>query len=169
MSDETVQVELSNDYTAVIDSADWPIVKGYHWHGLLGKSGIVYAAASPHKRVTVYMHRLLLDAPAGARVSHHDHDGLNNRRSNISIRTCSEILRHNRGNGRNSSGYRGVTYNRQIKRWVAQIGMDGVNTYIGTRDTAEDAARLYDETVRERFGEFASTNFPQALQPQMSN
>lgn len=48
----------------------------------------------------------------------------------------------------NSTGVTGVVYHRRDKRWVAQIGVDGVNKYLGAFKTREEAieARKASET-----------------------
>lgn len=61
----------------------------------------------------------------------------------------------------NTSGYRGVTTSADDKKYVARIKVNRKQIYIGTFDTAEDAARAYDKATIEYNGtEFSRTNFP---------
>ena len=86
-----------------------------------------------------------------------DHNGLNNQRSNL--RPCSQG--QNNGNSRQRvgrSGFRGVYLKKETLRWAACISP---HRHLGTYSTPEEAARAYDEAAIERFGEFATLNFPQ--------
>jgi len=51
--------------------------------------------------------------------------------------------------------YKGVT--RSKRGWQAQIRVDGKVVYLGVRETAEEAAKLYDQAV-ERYGLGRRTN-----------
>lgn len=55
----------------------------------------------------------------------------------------------------NKVGYRGVHFNKEKKRFCAQVTKDGKTTSLGYFDTAEEAAKAV-ALVRDRlFGEFA--------------
>jgi hypothetical protein len=60
-----------------------------------------------------------------------------------------------------TSGFKGVTWFKRDSKWMAQIGINGKNRYLGYYETAEQAARAYDIAARELHGEFATLNFPQ--------
>jgi AP2 domain len=86
--------------------------------------------------------------------------GLRNR--SYRLERCSRS--QNIGNSRQQpgpSGFRGVI---QIgNRWRARIGDE--RCYLGTFATIEEAARAYDAAAIERFGEFATLNFPPPARP----
>ena len=62
---------------------------------------------------------------------------------------------------RSSSPYKGV--GPSGLKWQAHICLEGERKYLGTFETAEDAARAYDSEAVRLFKEFAFLNFPQAL------
>lgn len=49
----------------------------------------------------------------------------------------------------NTSGYRGVTFSKKNKTWIAQIKVDGINKYIGSAKSAKEAAKLRDLYIIE--------------------
>lgn len=72
------------------------------------------------------------------------------------LRACTSS--QNKGNitklRNNSSGFRGVSFNNRTKRFHAQIKVFGKQTYLGSFETAEEAAKMYDGAARLYFGEF---------------
>lgn len=54
----------------------------------------------------------------------------------------------------NTSGYRGVSFNSQWKRWVAQIMVGGEKRFLGYFGSAEKANEAYVLAAKEAFGEY---------------
>lgn len=91
--------------------------------------------------------------PAG-KVDHKDGNGLNNRWSNLRQATNSQ----NAGNAKlystNTSGFKGVTWNKASRRWQAGIKKNGQNVYLGLFDCPKAAHEAYLAAAREHFGDF---------------
>jgi DNA-directed RNA polymerase subunit RPC12/RpoP len=49
----------------------------------------------------------------------------------------------------NTSGYRGVSFNKTKEKWQASIGLNNKQIYLGTFNTAEEAAEAYINYVKE--------------------
>lgn len=60
----------------------------------------------------------------------------------------------------NKSGFRGVHFSQALKKWYAQIKVDGKGIHLGRFDTPEEAAKLYDAAALHYFGKDAYFNFP---------
>jgi hypothetical protein len=60
----------------------------------------------------------------------------------------------------NSSGYKGVCWHKSVKKWIAQINVNGCKYHLGCYLNPKDAALAYDKIAREWFCEFARLNFP---------
>lgn len=110
---------------------------------------------------TVVMHRLVMDAPANAVVDHINGDKLDNRRCNLRLATTAENIRNSARSVRNTSGFKGVSFDRSRGKWFASICANRKLKNLGRYATAEEAARVYDRAARELHGEFAKVNFPE--------
>lgn len=89
-------------------------------------------------------------------LDHVNRNPLDNRRCNLRWATQSEQS-VNRARRANATGYIGVT--KKGNRFVAYIESKP-KFYLGSFDTAIEAARAFDAAARERYGEFAQLNFP---------
>ena len=59
----------------------------------------------------------------------------------------------------NTSGYKGVTWRKNIKKWNAQIIKNKKKFHLGYYSCPIEAAKTYDKKAIELHGEFAKVNF----------
>jgi hypothetical protein len=104
------------------------------------------------------MHREIMGAAEGQVVDHINHDGLDNRRCNLRVCSHAENVRNQRGQRGRSSGYKGVSRDRRLGKWRAQIWHNGKHTYLGLFESEAAAARAYNAKARDLFGAFAYLN-----------
>jgi hypothetical protein len=72
------------------------------------------------------------------------------------------VLPSRRRNTRNTSGFKGVSWNSQNKKWKASITISNLRVFLGLFSDAKEAGRAYDKHARERLGKLARLNFPEA-------
>lgn len=146
-----MDIQLTHGFVTVVDDADFEWLSQMKWR-VRAKRYTHYAV-----RDGAWMHRLILNAPAGVDVDHRDGNGLNNRRSNLRLATPVEQRRNTKRRSDNTSGFKGVI--KQGDAWRARINIgNGRCLHLGYFSTAEEAGRAYDAAAREHFGEFARTN-----------
>ncbi len=152
------KIELSQGKAALVDDADYKWLMQWKWH----VTAAGYASRGKHlgyvngkrKKITVYMHREIVNPPEGFHTDHRDGDRLNNCRKNLRICTITQNNRNIKIRQGCSSQYKGVTWNKQCKRWVAQINKD----YLGVFKSEIEAARAYNKEALAYHGEFARIN-----------
>jgi hypothetical protein len=78
-------------------------------------------------------------------------------------RNLRKALGKNQRNARvrydNTSGFKGVNWNKRTGMWKAQIRVGSIKKHLGCFSSAVKAAKAYDTASRKYFGEFALTNF----------
>ncbi|MEA1855604.1 hypothetical protein MKX67_18415 [Cytobacillus sp. FSL W7-1323] len=92
------------------------------------------------KPALIGMHRYIMDAPTDRFVDHVDRNTLNNKRNNLRIVTLSENNQNTRVQKNNTSGARGVTWDKDKKKWRATVKYRGKVYYFGYHRTVEDAS-----------------------------
>lgn len=101
----------------------------------------------------------------GLQVGHRNDDPMDCRRENLVVLTAAERSYRNRKiksiNGKPvTSKFKGVSWSKGGKKWVAMIHGGGKARYLGLYVKEEEAAIVYDRAARELFGEHARLNFP---------
>ncbi|MDQ3557472.1 MAG: AP2/ERF family transcription factor [Gemmatimonadota bacterium] len=102
------------------------------------------------------LHREILEVRDHRIVIHIDGDQRNCRRSNLLIQDRGIFGRARPSRG--ASKYKGVSPYRG--KWQATIRVEGKLRWLGSFETAEAAARAYDDAVLEHRGRSGVLNFP---------
>jgi hypothetical protein len=91
------------------------------------------------------------DIPKGFEVDHVDGNKTNNKIENLRLATRSQNMLNKKLKSTNTSGYRGVTFNKAAKKWQARIFVDKLPILLGHFTEITEAAKAYDEAVK-KFG-----------------
>ena len=153
-------VPLTKGCESIIDAADVGLVSRWNWNVMLCSSGIRYARRN--RRVgdgpgcsVLLMHRVITCVPDNLVVDHVNSDGLDNRRRNLRVATQADNMKNTRLRKGNTSGFKGVFWDKFTGRWMAAIGHNGKFHNLGRFDTREEAASAYAAAAIEKFGEYA--------------
>jgi HNH endonuclease len=163
--DDTITISLTQGQETVIDAIDADLAL-FQWQAAFDKRRNKFTATrstsrTNGKRTTERLHRIILSRMLGRQllrtedVDHEDLDPLNNRRGNLRIATRSQNCANKGKHQDNSSGCKGVYWNKQKRKWVAQIGVNNRKEYLGQFDALEEAALAYAEASKKFFDKFS--------------
>jgi len=108
---------LSQNKFAIVDADDyerlnkykWCVSKTRHTNYAMRRTKGKRVKGKRVKRKTIMMHRFILNAPRGLVVDHINHNGLDNRKSNLRLCTRAENSYNSRSFNNKSSKYKGVS------------------------------------------------------------
>lgn len=149
VQENVVYVTDSYGREFTIDLDDAEKVKPYQW----------YVHQNYVKRmdgkVTVLLHRHIMDCPEGMIVDHINHDTFDNRRSNLRIVTPSQNNMNRSMSKNNKSGIKGVFFVKSRNKWRAEIHYCKKKIHLGIFHTLQEAVDARREAEEKYFGEHA--------------
>jgi hypothetical protein len=144
----------------LFDEEDFELVKSFTWT-LSCIDGCYYAVAwmyeKNNKPKFIKMHRLILNFP-DYNIDHIDRDGLNNRKSNLRPYARGQNKMNSSIPKNNTSGFKGVTFDKNKSLWIVHIGVSGITKKGGRFKNKYAAALRYNELAKKHFGEYANLN-----------
>lgn len=154
----TQKIFLTQNQEALVDDEDYERVSQHKWYA--GKIRNTYYAMHGIQKpdghwTTEYMHNLITGYP---QTDHKNGNGLDNQKKNLRLASDADNQHNYRLPRNNTSGYKGVNWDKRDNKWRARITVNGKQRTIGRYDDIIEAARAYDEAARNHFGEFARTN-----------
>jgi len=138
----------------IIDIEDYDkFVKGYSFS--LHPKGYVHYSSTKDGLNNKRLSRIIMGEPDGKDVDHKNTDKLDNRRENLRIATNQQNQYNKNKYKTNTSGFKGVTFNKKAQKFRAQIKIDGKNKHLGCFATAVGAHEAYKRAAIQHNGEFA--------------
>jgi hypothetical protein len=147
--DVTICINPNTNFSFLIDTGDVEIVAGALWYN---NRGYVW------NPVKGKLHRAIVKPPENQIVDHKNKIRTDNRRDNL--RVCN-IIQNNLNksiNKRNTSGYRGVYWDKEHKKWRAGISYCNKSINLGYFKIIQEAAKAYNRAASKLFGEYAHLN-----------
>ncbi|PWC54682.1 hypothetical protein TSA6c_00105 [Azospirillum sp. TSA6c] len=89
-------------------------------------------------------------------VDHINRDRVDNRWGNLRLANSSQNLANRPLNRNNTSGVKGVCWDRRDEKWSARIRANGKRRFLGCFSDINDAAAAYDAAAKQHFGDFAN-------------
>lgn len=165
------EIELPSGHRAIVDDEDYDEIIKYKWHiSRTAQNRTNYVSRNitkenGKKRIQM-LHRYIIKAKKGEMVDHKNRNGLDNRKENLRICTRSQNMYNQEIHKNNKSGYKGVidiskypSYTRKKSPvWAAKINVNKKRIFLGIFDTAEQAAKAYDDAAKLYHAEFSCTN-----------
>ena len=161
------RIYIGEGLWAILDCEDYYRYGSLKW-SVAGKDGKYYpirgVRVGPREIRLKSLHRVIMKAKKGKLIDHRNGNSLDARRANLRRATNSQnsYNRQKTKTRKSTSKYRGVTYFRRTKRWLAQIKYRGKSRYLGYYENESDAARAYDRAAKKYYKDFARLNFTES-------
>ena len=156
------KIKLTQDKVALVDDEDFEKLNKYKWfvHRSSGRKEYYAYRSVKIKGATksILMHRVILGAVGDVLIDHRNHDGLNNQKENLRICTTAQNAHNSGMRKHNTSGYKGVFWNKSTRNWTAKIGVNNKRFHLGVFTNKHKAAKAYNEAAVKLHGEFAYQN-----------
>lgn len=152
-------ISLTKGQVALVDDEDFEYLNQWKWYAHRAWGNSFYAARMnprPNKKV-ILMHREVFKD--SRRCDHRDGNGLNNQKENLRPATKRQNGRNRGPQINNTSGFKGVSWCRKVKKWTVRIMYRKCYRFLGYFLNKHDAARAYDTAAKKYFGKFACPNF----------
>ena len=106
-----------------------------------------------------YIHKLVAEAfllnPENKKcVDHIDNNKQNNHLINLRFATAKENGQNRSINKNNTSGTKGVSWNKKAMKWTAQIKINGKTINLGSFINKADAINIRIQRAKDEFGEY---------------
>lgn len=151
--DDVVIIYINSKYgdcECIIDREDFDKVNQFNtsWYLVYNKSRIESVVTKIQRnkvRKSIKLHVLLTDRPDGLVVDHIDGNVLNNKKSNLRVVTAEENATNLKDYNTSSSGYQNIYFEKG--KYSVRIKPKRYGRY----DTIEEAVKVRDRVVKERF------------------
>ena len=158
------RIPLTKGQYAIVDACDYRYLVQRKWYCSTQGYAARDAARDERsgRRKAILMHRVVAKRKglniSRRRIDHTDTNRLNNRRRNLRLATQSQNAINSGRRVDNTSGFKGVTWQKAARKWQSQIAVNGTNIYLGLFRYKIEAARAYNKAVKKHFGTFAYLN-----------
>ena len=152
------EISLTQDKVALVDDEDFDKLNQFKW--CANKIGNRYYAVRGSqvnkKSKSILMHREIMNTPKYLQVDHKDNDSLNNQKDNLRVCTNQQNNQNKKHSYKNNKcKIKGVCWDRNNKKFIAQIMINGKTKYLGGFNILGDADSAYRMAEEKYFGEFA--------------
>ena len=131
------KIKLTQGKYALVDDEDYKNLSKHKWYFSHGYA--IRDTSINGRRKRIYMHMAIIPQKTGLVTDHINMNSLDNRKCNLRIVTRS-VNQINRGlQSNNTSGYKGVTWNKKSNKWQAQIKLNGKHILLGYFKNIKDA------------------------------
>ncbi len=132
------------------DLEDYDLIKDYNWRYNADK----YVVSYPYSKL-IRMHILIMKPEKGKDVDHKNHITYDNRKTNLRVCEHYENIISSKTYSNNTSGRKGVSYDKNRKKWMASITVNKKTIFLGRYDKFEDALAEREKAEQQYHKEFS--------------
>jgi hypothetical protein len=159
----TKEIQLQNGKVVLVDDEDYERANQYHWNIRLQDKILERVTMSKWhsgNKENINLAHFVLEVSLDHNqcVIFRNGNRLDHRKSNLKITTKREAHLRSRGNGNSTSKYKGVSWSKARKKWIAQVTIGGVRKNLGGFEEEDEAARVYNLAAVQAYGEHTFQN-----------
>lgn len=149
-------IPLTQGKSAIVDDEDYEYLMQWKWY--VAKGYAIRNVGQRPNRTRLFMHRGVAKTLQGMETDHINGNTLDNRRVNLRVCTRSENARNRCKNSNNTSGFKGVNFHKETRKWAAHIRLNKRLIHLGLFSTPETAHAAYCDAAIKHYGEFVRTS-----------
>jgi len=159
-----MKIKLTQGQFTIVSNKYYEYLIQWKWCAHKRKNGKFYAVRNGYvngKRKTILMHRViaeLIGLDLSCDIDHIDRDSLNNTCENLRSANKNGTCRNSSIRCDNTSGYKNVTWRKDIGKWQVQITINGKQKHLGFFRNKIEAAKAYNKAAIKYFDKFAAIN-----------
>lgn len=144
---------------ALVDDEDYEYLNQWKWYAREHSNRLYVIRREKDSEINwkarhLQLHRIIMKAKNGQIVDHIDRNPLNNQKNNLRFCTFAQNLANKKVQVNNTSGYRGVSWNKKSKIWQARVGLNGKEKLIKTSKCIKECVMAYDKFMVGKYKEF---------------
>ena len=122
----------------------WRLKKYKYYYSCTGYNTYLFRTQRINKKnYTIRLHREIMNCPKKLQVDHINGNTLDNRKCNLRVCTNAQNVWNTGIMKTNKSGYKGVYWSKEKKKWHSQITSYGKRIHIGYFNNKIDAHKAY--------------------------
>ena len=125
------QIRLTQGKYAMVDDDLFDYLNQWKWHYMKGYATRRVYHGSKDNFEDIYMHRLINNTPEGLQTDHINRNKSDNQKINLRTVTSSQNKMNIGVRVDNSSGHRGVWFDKERGKWAAEIMVNKKKTHLG--------------------------------------
>ena len=132
---------LDNNKCFKFDKEDYKLISKYFW---MENDQQYIIAYDSNRKKNIRLHRLIMNVLDDRRyeVDHVYHDTYDNRKRNLRLAFHSQNLKNLKTSKANSSGVKGIYFDKQLNKWRVQIRCDNKRIHVGVYDDFNKAIEM---------------------------
>lgn len=144
----------SNSRIFLFDLEDYKLIKGYTWYQ--AQNGYIRTTIEENgERHQIQMHRLIMNVlDEDVLIDHINGDRFDNRKINLRNADYSKNMQNSYVSKRNTSGFKGVSFDTNSCTWRSKIDVNGTRIDLGSFSDFEEAVKTRLNAEIKYYGEY---------------